>query len=289
MVQPDNEQLYNIVVECYRKRRSAEMEFLAGLGLMGENRPSECEKLYKLLCKLGKHVHVAKVLIQGAIWLSQDFGGEFKVDSLISPRMEKIPLTPSEGTVEKTIGRMFSTTQEQDLLMSRLRSIWDLSDLTRKLQTNKSNKKIYVHAELILLDYVERNNCQFLSGEDKYIGCSKPACYLCRAYIAFHPGRYAIPASHQKLYISWSPPGLSYQSSYRYLLEVSQQRILFDMIEFIRKDITTDIECRKKPFPYHADSTSGLTTISRDYGSSRVNAAIVNRLELDCRYSNIPH
>ena len=240
---------------CYEGRTSSAFDALRRLAGQGEKRRLDFEQLSYLLCKLGKHVHIAKRLIEAAVSLSHDFVDGFHIQVLPSSTEKKLPLTPKEATVESTIGRMFSSTEEQSKFMNRLQLIWDPFELTQLLRTKRTTKT-RVHAELLLINYFDRNGCNFLDGNDQYIGCSKPACYLCHAYIKSHPGRYTVPSSHQKLYVGWRVPDFE-----------SQEPILRDLINLVREDIKTDIESRTSRLPFHTDSTVGMTTTAKTLAS----------------------
>ncbi|PMD30803.1 hypothetical protein L207DRAFT_612083 [Hyaloscypha variabilis F] len=75
-----------------------------------------------------------------------------------------------------------------------------LHQLSPKLreECQKKTWRPRVHAELILLDLFWSQNLEFVEN-DKYIGCSKPACYCCYHYITVHPGRFVPPACHNNL------------------------------------------------------------------------------------------
>ncbi|KAF4626908.1 hypothetical protein G7Y89_g11247 [Cudoniella acicularis] len=64
-----------------------------------------------------------------------------------------------------------------------------------------------VHAELNLLEYFHMNRLPFVD-DDRFIGCSKPACYCCYHYISLHPGGFVRPSSHGIRYLNWRPPDL---------------------------------------------------------------------------------
>lgn len=254
---------------CYLKRRSPSFDILKRFAGQGEARRGEFEQLYKLLCKLGKHVHVAKKLIEAAVSLSQDFMEGFRIETLLSSKERKLPLTPKEATIESTIRRMFSTAEEQSTFMARLRFVWDPSELSKLLQEQHSTKT-RVHAELLLIDHFDRYGCHFLDDNDKYVGCSKPACYLCYAYITSHSGRYAIPPSHQKLYVGWRPPDIDTNDPACAARQKFQEGIILKLIEWVRKDLATDIESRSSRLPFHADSTAGMTSTSKTMASKSV-------------------
>ena len=122
-----------IVRSCYEKRRSPSFDILKRFAGLGESRRSEFEQLFKLLCKLGKHVHVAKKLVEAAVSLSQDFIGGFRIERLPSPKEQRLPLTSKEATIESTIHRMYSTVEEQTRLMNRLKINLEHSRIIRAL------------------------------------------------------------------------------------------------------------------------------------------------------------
>lgn len=55
-----------------------------------------------------------------------------------------------------------------------------------------------VHAELQMADRFSRDGFEFVDN-DKYIGCSKPACYFCYNWLSCHRHVYVPPATHQKI------------------------------------------------------------------------------------------
>lgn len=109
---PNAFQLQALVRMCYEKRRSPSFDILKRFAGQGESRRSECEQLFKLLCKLGKHVHLVKKIIEAAVSLSQDFIEGFRIERLPSSKEQKLPLTPKEATIEITIHRIFSTVEK---------------------------------------------------------------------------------------------------------------------------------------------------------------------------------
>ena len=283
---PNACQVQAMVRTCYEKRRSASFDILKRFAGQGESRRSDFEQLLELLFKLGKHVHIAKMLVEAAISLPQDFSGDFCIEVLPSSKEQKLPLTSKEATIKSTIQRMFSTVEEQSRFMARLESIWDASEISELLHREKTTKT-RVHAELLLIDHFDGHGCNFLDGNDKYIGCSKSACYLCYAYISSHPGRYAVPPSHQKLYIGWRPPDTIPSNPNSAVRQQSQQlqQIMLELIKWVRRDLATDIENRVSRLPYHADSTAGMTSVASKNIASKasplLSAPSIEDLDLD--------
>ncbi|KAF1829577.1 hypothetical protein BDW02DRAFT_592514 [Decorospora gaudefroyi] len=74
--------------------------------------------------------------------------------------------------------------------------------LTRPIHTvmtASENIVTRVHAELQIADTFSRAQDIKFVDNDKYIGCSKPACYFCYTWLCNHKHRYVEPATHYKV------------------------------------------------------------------------------------------
>jgi hypothetical protein len=140
---------------------------------------------------------------------------------------------------------MFSNLAEKNEFLNRL-GFLEGEEISNCLARERS-AKTRVHAELLLMDHFERNKCTFLDGCEKYIGCSKPACYLCHMYITHHP-------SH------WRLPDVFDQDVDGVTLLAIQESILLKMIESVRRDLYAEMRSRTMRPPYHTDSTTGITS-----------------------------
>jgi hypothetical protein len=252
--------LQHLVRECHKIRKGPLLGRLKLFTGQGQTRRHEFEQLYKLLCKLGKHVTISRKLIDSAVLLPQDFNQGFIIKAVPSSNFKKLPLLAKETTVESTAGRMFSNSEDKDRFLNRLESVWNSDELSTWLR-KEITTKTRVHAELLLVNHFDKQGCTFLDGSDKYIGCSKPACYLCYAYISSHPGRYALPPSHQKLYVAWRVPDVYSGEAQSHERSLVQENVLLKIIDWVRRDLTTEIESREPRRPYHADSTAGITSV----------------------------
>ena len=246
----------------------------------GESRRLEFEQLYKLLYKLEKHVHVTNTMIEAAVSLPQDLAMGFQIKILPCSLERKFPSMPKEGTVESTLHRMYSDVREREKFMDRLKFLCEPSKFTEVLQQKKRGKTI-VHAEVLLIDYFDRHGCTFLGGNDRYIGCSKPACYLCHAYITLHPTRYAIPPTHQKLYVGWRLPDINETDSEREIRRKTQEKILLAMIDRVREDVRQELESRTTRRLFHADSTTGMSSVSHKTARSVASIDLPNDTSSD--------
>ncbi|CEL02062.1 hypothetical protein ASPCAL01637 [Aspergillus calidoustus] len=62
-----------------------------------------------------------------------------------------------------------------------------------------------VHAELLIVDFFSRKKLKFVDN-DRYVGCSKPACYFCHKWISLHPDGYETPAAHNQVILGCRGP-----------------------------------------------------------------------------------
>jgi hypothetical protein len=106
-----------------------------------------------------------------------------------------------------------------------------------------------------LLHHFDRYDEEFAEG-DKYIACSKPACFCCHLYFRHHPGGFVEPRSHHKIYLNWKPPGME-------SAKIGQKNQLRDilnlMIKDIRKEALGQIIEKAAPRGYHPDSVTGIS------------------------------
>ncbi|KAL1597336.1 hypothetical protein SLS60_008920 [Paraconiothyrium brasiliense] len=118
-----------------------------------------------------------------------------------------------------------------------------------------SKNKTRVHAEVQVLHHFDQHDEEFAEG-DKYIACSKPACFCCHLYFRHHPGGFVEPRSHHKIYLNWQPPGMECAK----IGKKNQLRdILNLMIKDIRKDALGQIIKKAAPRGYHPDSITGIS------------------------------
>jgi hypothetical protein len=251
--------LLALVSACHEIRHTQYMKTIGLLAGPGQTRYQIFEQLCGLLGKLGKPVKSSTLLTQAATRLAQDFVQGFTVKTVPSSKLLPLPFrTKKEGTIESIANRMFSNLAEKTEFLDRLGSLE--GEKISKFLARERSAKTRVHAELLLMDHLERNGCTFLDGCEKYIGCSKPACYLCHMYITHHPSHYVLPASHNKVYINWRLPDIFNQDVGCVALLAIQESILLKMIESVRRDLYAEMRSRTMRPPYHADSTTGITS-----------------------------
>jgi hypothetical protein len=121
--------------------------------------------------------------------------------------------------------------------------------------SDSKKNKTRVHAEVQVLHHFDQHDEEFVEG-DKYIACSKPACFCCHLYFRHHPGGFVEPRSHHKIYLNWQPPVMECAN----IGKKNQLRdILNLMIKDIRKDALDQIIKKAAPRVVHPDSITGIS------------------------------
>jgi len=139
-----------------------------------------------------------------------------------------------------------------------------LNSLDAKLKIFEEVQKRYecktfvprVHAEIQVLEHFYDQSLEF-AYDDRYIACSKPACYCCRLYFRNHPGRPVEPGTHGKIWLNWGPPRSVCDT--KTPAGKHQEAIMNKMLDVIRGDVRRDIENRHPKKEWHADSHTGIT------------------------------
>ncbi|KAI1329733.1 hypothetical protein F5Y16DRAFT_417331 [Xylariaceae sp. FL0255] len=119
------------------------------------------------------------------------------------------------------------------------------------------NLKPIVHAEIQVLEHFHSKGMKFFNN-DRFIGCSKPACYCCHLYMLNHPAQCVVPETHQKLYLNWGLCALSGVDDPRY---EEQRDVLNKMVEAIRGDALDQIIRETPRLPRRHDSVAGISPV----------------------------
>jgi hypothetical protein len=209
--------------------------------------------------RLGSHLKAAKILTTAG-WRMPNLFENITIETQPSSS-PSLPLpVDQQMTLNGIINRMIGNDPGKTLRYQENLAIMDtkFNILNRFLaQFQDQNFKPRVHAELILLEYFYKRQVPFVDN-DRFIACSKPACYCCYHYIRAHPGDFVHPACHAVRYLNWRAPGLINETNTQ---EKKQQLdVLNKVIVRIRHDALRQIEQRRGPSPWHPDSTTGITS-----------------------------
>ena len=220
--------------------------------------------------RLGSHVRAARILVTAAMAFPTFFD-DFEIEYLPSSKPAELPPpTDEKTTLDGVIVRMLKNQEELLFYQDALKTMDTKFGIYKRLKNEYENPTFLprVHAELILLEHSYKRGYDFVDN-DKYIGCSKPACYCCYHYISAHPGGFARPASHNKTYLAWRPPDIVDDTDES---EVKRHKdIINKMVEHIRRDVLEQIERQSGRRRTHPDSTTGITpTLDFSHQASRV-------------------
>jgi hypothetical protein len=188
-----------LVKDCHNLGQSKHVETFALLGSQAQKGHQDFLSLYKHLGKLAKPIDIVDALVRAARMFSPCFKQGFELNILPSQNAQKLQNTTFEGIMDSVF-----TPEEKTRYLDRLRVLRG-ENTTSDILVKDHTFNTLVHAELLLLDHFWRNDYQFW-GRDRYIGCSKPACYSCYRYISNHPGNFVDPPSHHKIYKNWRAP-----------------------------------------------------------------------------------
>jgi len=126
-------------------------------------------------------------------------------DKLVTCRTKSDSILGSPTTLTDLINRHSSSGDlNRDLLKHQIYSDIFLLRWQNVLRGQK------VHAKVAMLDHFHRYRLSFARGEP-YIGCSKPSCYCCNAYMSAHPLKTQERPSHGNIWVQWSAPKDSHQ------------------------------------------------------------------------------
>ncbi|KAI1634249.1 hypothetical protein F4809DRAFT_652023 [Biscogniauxia mediterranea] len=270
---------YSIVEAChlaYKERKAPQLERLSDIvnKHLGPSVSADAFKEFRhYLGRLAHHVRAPKQVLEDAPELDRLFD-EYHVYPVAPKPSNPRPLIDRKTTLSSMLVRMLPTgdprlpgyQESLDALDKKLGILNRVHDR----YTNKNFKPI-VHAEILVLEHFYQGQRTFVDN-DKYIGCSKPACYCCHLYFRHHPSRPVEPESHQNVYPNWGVPALD--GGTEDPRWIPQRDLLIKILEPIRLDALDQISRRANPCKRHADSMTGITmstlALSLDPGAASI-------------------
>ncbi|KAK7963509.1 hypothetical protein PG988_010483 [Apiospora saccharicola] len=251
---------------AYNERKSVNMRLITQRGhpVEDESHQSDVIQRYKFLVhnigRLAHHIRAPKQVIADAMRHRNIFDEGVTTVKRVSP-VSSVPKPEPDGLttpasilrrmVKPDHPRMREYQHGMEFLDRRL-------SIGEKIVDSYENKEFRpsVHCEVQVLEHFYDNNLRF-SHNDRFVACSKPACYCCYLYFKAHPSYPEEPRSHLKIWPSWSPPLVP--DGHRDRKYRHQLQILNSMIESIRKEALNQIENKVTDMGYQPDSTTGIT------------------------------
>ncbi|KAB8071215.1 hypothetical protein BDV29DRAFT_197576 [Aspergillus leporis] len=246
------EDMAKLARKCHRAReRDVGMfEMLKQFSTQSNMLSQEYERLHKLLYKIGKHITLCRKLIDARRSLPEDFKQGAVVKAVYVTAKSPVRLQ-RKCSLDSIAAVFFPSDTERRAFHDHIDKFYNREGVSQKLQI-RLNSCPRVHAEIQLINHFDRHNCQLLDESNPYIGCSKPACYLCYKYITHHPRRWFRPPSHQKLYHAWCLPEPPTHDNRKDFLAAT--------VEMLQSQLRAEIENQRGPRIFHADSTAGATS-----------------------------
>jgi hypothetical protein len=217
--------------------------------------------------RLGSHGKAARILAAAA-WRMPDLFDNFFIKTRPSAKPPSLPppidhLTTLDGIIKRMLSKDSTEVKQYQEALAFMDMKFNILDRLLAIYKDKAFKP-RVHAELILLEFFQVNRLPFVD-DDRFIGCSKPACYCCYHYISAHPGGFVRPPSHGVRYLNWRPPDVP--DTMNDSEKKHQRDVLNQMITQIRLDVLRQIEQRRGPSKWRPDSTTGITYSLKEGGS----------------------
>ncbi|ERS97852.1 hypothetical protein HMPREF1624_06023 [Sporothrix schenckii ATCC 58251] len=268
---------------AYDKRKSAEMQTLKALAQMQQDQPHSAQsplqcfsKAYHYIGRLANHIRVPARLVGSVMDVEDLLLNPFHIQAL--PVVDSAPYRPlprpsgagpaTHRSLLESIAVRMCRSDDTELLAELTAGLQELEQkhqLTQRMQLDdKSFKAPRVHAEVQVLEHFHAQRLVWADNGDRYIGCSKAACYCCHLYFRHHPLRPVVPDCHNKVYLKWGPPLLVGGVAHPGFKE--QQTLLNRFIEDVRKDAIEQIRERRgrRPF-WQPDSATAITqTVAGD-------------------------
>ncbi|TLD28607.1 hypothetical protein PspLS_04267 [Pyricularia sp. CBS 133598] len=199
---------------AYNRRKDHQMAILRQKGQqdsLGADINSESTSPYTdvqhYIGRLADHIRRPKRLIEHSDCFQDVFNNPYIVCQ--APAIPAVKVPPPDGltTVDGIVVRMLPDKSHPKLgeYQAALQELDRLHGVLETIKKKYSANKPCIHAEILVLEHFWAKNRAF-AFSDRFIGCSKPACYCCKQYIKYHPIGCVVPDSHEKIYINWSPP-----------------------------------------------------------------------------------
>ncbi|PHH89881.1 hypothetical protein CDD83_5054 [Cordyceps sp. RAO-2017] len=263
------EDLLGLCQVAYESRHDAQARRVEKLGADAEDGSAPGTEvlafrgLRHFIGRLAAHVRVVKELVGDARRV-RPLLETFEVAAVSAPRCAARPRADGLTTLPGMLNRMLGSNGDSG---RRAELLQQLQRLDQSLQLEAAVLAKYdddcfaprMHAEVQLLDHFHARRLAFVA-DDRFVACSKAACFCCRLYFRHHAARPVEPDSHGNLYLNWGLARLPGGSGDAGWLE--QRRLLNKMIHDIRDVALERIAAFGAPGAPSPDSLSGITRSS---------------------------
>ena len=246
--------LYKSEIEVLIRRRARE----------GRMNRSECwSELRHLAGRLLSYLRAAKTLVSTSkLWpeLFDNYTVHYIASSVPGRYIFKGKHSPEKMSADLIVRCMTSDTQKREEYREHAQELQKFElDKSIRAKTSKQKFRPIVHAEVLLLDWLEKDGgthpSRFFNGY-KYIGCSKPTCRLCEHYFSVHASGVEIRSPHRNLYTNWRMPDVYEDNGPQ--AKKDTEKLMGKILELVRKD-TFRVLVEKVPEGKRHDSNTDPT------------------------------
>ncbi|PHH60282.1 hypothetical protein CDD81_1872 [Ophiocordyceps australis] len=212
------------------------------------------------LGRLAAHVRAVKHLVSDATRLQPPMLDVFEVHQVPLREAAQPPGADSLTTLPLIMKRMGVEDADRLELETCLVTLNHSLRMEANIQETLSDArfKTQIHAEVQLLDHFHLEKLRFVEG-DRFVTCSKPACWCCFLYFRHHPARPVEPETNGNLHEKWGLVALARGSDDVRWPE--QRNLLIKMIHDMRVVAVDKMRTLVSRRPYFPDSFSGITPL----------------------------
>ncbi|CAG8197848.1 unnamed protein product [Penicillium salamii] len=216
--------------------------------------------------RLAHHIRASSELIQDTEELRHVLDN-YAVCPIYAPPAVPTPICDSHVNLRGILNRMFKkNSEDKDSLKEGLLHLHKVAGIFDTFIRQYNGSTLEVHAELQVLEYFWKLRKTF-AGEDRFIACSKPACFCCELYFKYHPARVMVSSSHRKIWTKWSPPNVE-QLDRKCPTAMQQRNIVNKMTETLREQVFSHVIQCVPSKRWHPDSITNITdTRGPSFGS----------------------
>jgi hypothetical protein len=270
----------NFMAKCYEADRDPDLQVMLRTctsdNIFAHMRFAHC------IYRFGTHIQATKTIVKAARKLEALRQiDEIRYQTPSFPILKHVRLDRSDLDPNKIVRAASSRSaveQERNIQAFRRQDVF--KKFKKRMAAHGNLKSVgdqfelvvRVHAELQLLHLFGSNNWRFYNN-DRYIGCSKGACYFCYQYFSSHyfdeggeQVRPVVPATHNTVI-----PGVCVPNPTRFT-----ETMKMKLNSTIKQHIITALNSKNEPILFHPQSTNGPRSGPRSIFSSTITSTLAD-------------
>ena len=249
-----------LCIFCYAERQSAQFANLTERARPGEHCVGRFKNITHNINRLSRTMKAVKSVVFAAAKL-QPLLSNFSVVRAPSGFASPPPLEERNPTLEALAGRMANDKDTIEKIRDAQDGFDRLVQLSKELARSCTAPtwKPRVHAELVLNDVFVNQKFEFVDG-DRYIACSKAACFCGYHYIRAH-GLFVVPDCHNNVWVNWKAPDIVNVPANEASV-LKRRNILNTMTNHIKAGVLDQIISRRGPMTCRSQIRPRMVRVS---------------------------